>query len=98
MLAAAWESGALAGERVRVGWQEGAYRLRLSLQGGKVELAVLGPHGVLAGVPGALRKSDAYRQARAAQQEVQATYRLFRRHLEGYLLDGTPLAWDNFAT
>ncbi len=36
LLAAAWEQGPLAGERVCVGWQEGAYRLRLSLQAGKV--------------------------------------------------------------
>ena len=96
LLAAAWEPGALAGERVRVGWQEGVYRLRLSLQGGKVELEVLGPRGPLASIPGALRQSGTYRSAREAQRETQATYRLFRQHLEGCLLDGTPVSLGEF--
>lgn len=96
LLAAAWEPGTLAGERVRVGWQHGVYRLRLSLQAGTVDLEALGPRGPLAAIPAALRRSDAYRDARAAQRETQASYRLFRQHLEGRLLDGTPLTTGEF--
>jgi hypothetical protein len=96
MLAAAWDQGPLAGERVRVGWQEGLYRLRLSLQAGKVQLDVLGPRGPLPRVPAELRASDAYQQARAAQRETQQQYRLFRRQLEEYMLNGTPFAVGEF--
>jgi len=96
LLAAAWELGPLAGERVRVGWQQGAYRLRLSLQAGKVQLEIIGPRGPVSTIPADLRQSDAYRSARAAQRETQAQYRLFRQHLEGYLLNGTPLSSGEF--
>ncbi|MHB9110681.1 MAG: DUF4132 domain-containing protein [Armatimonadota bacterium] len=96
LLAAAWELGPLAGERVRVGWEEGLYRLRLSLHEGKVRLDVLGPHGSPVRVPPELRASEAYQEARAAQRETQAQYRLFRQHLERYLLEGTPLPVGEF--
>jgi len=96
LLAAAWELGPLAGERVCVGWEEGLHRLRLSLHEGKVRLDVLGPRGTPARVPPELRASDAYRQARAAQRETQAQYRLFRQHLERYMLEGTPLTAGEF--
>jgi len=96
LLAAAWEAGPLLGERVRVGWQDGLHRLRLSLHEGKVRLDVLGPRGPLARVPAILRGCDTYRQARAAQHETQAKYRLFRQHLERYMLEGTPIAAGEF--
>ncbi|MHB9023733.1 MAG: DUF4132 domain-containing protein [Armatimonadota bacterium] len=96
MLAAAWDQGPLAGERVRVGWEEGLYRLRLSLQAGKVQLDVLGPRGPLPRVPAELRNSDAYQQARSAQKETQQQYRLFRHQLEEYMLAGTPFSLGEF--
>jgi len=96
LLAAAWELGPLAGERVRVGWEDGSYRLRLNLHEGKVRLDVLGPHGPLARPPSALRAGDAYLEARAAQRETQAKYRLFRGHLERCMLEGTPIAAGEF--
>ncbi len=96
VLAAAWEQGPLAGERVRVGWEDGLYRLRLSLHGGAVRLDVLGPQGPLARVPAALRAGEAYRQARAAQRDTQAQYRLFRRHLETAMVEGTPFTLGEF--
>lgn len=96
LLAAAWELGPLAGERVRVGWEEGPHRLRLRLHDGKVRLDVLGARGPLPRVPAELRASDAYRDARAAQRETQAKYRLFRQHLERYMLVGTPINAGEF--
>jgi len=96
LLAAAWEQGPLMGERVRVGWEEGLYRLRLSLHEGKVCLDALGPHGLLSQVPYTLRAGNAFKEARAAQRETQAQYRLFRQHLERYMLEGTPIATGEF--
>lgn len=96
LLAAAWDPGPLAGERVRVGWQEGLFRLRLALEAGAVRLDVLGPRGPLPRVPAELARADGYRAARAAQKEVQATYRLFREHLETNMVLGRPLAAGEF--
>lgn len=96
LLSAAWELGPLAGERVRVGWQDGSHRMRLSLHAGKVRLDVLGPGGPVTRIPAALRAGDTYRQARAAQRETQAQYRLFRRHLEQRLLEGAPCSTGEF--
>jgi len=96
LLAAAWEQGPLAGAHVRVGWQHGPYRLRLSLHRGKVQLDVLDAGGTRAHIPAELRQSEAYRQARAAQRETQAQYRLFKEQLEGRMLDGTPFTAGEF--
>lgn len=96
LLATAWELGPLAGERVRTDWQVDGCRLRLSLHHGQVRLEALGPHGPLPRLPGALRTSDAYREARAAQKTVQAQYRLFKGHLEQALLRGQPFGAGEF--
>ncbi|HEX2950531.1 MAG TPA: DUF4132 domain-containing protein [Armatimonadota bacterium] len=96
LLRVAWESGPFAGERVRVGWQEGYYRIRLSLHQGKIQLDVIGPLGITKRIPQELRQSDSYRQARAAQREAQAQYRLFKQHLERYLLDSHPISYGEF--
>ncbi|HEY3377351.1 MAG TPA: DUF4132 domain-containing protein [Armatimonadota bacterium] len=96
LLTAAWELGPLAGERVRVGWQIGAYRMRLSLQGGKALLETLGPHGAVAHVPDAVRQSEAYRQARGAQREAQQQYRTFKQHLERQLIEASPMTSGEF--
>jgi hypothetical protein len=96
LLAAAWDLGPLAGERVRVGWQTGAYRLRLQLHAGKVELAGMGRRGLLTTLPPDLRHSAAYQEARDAQRAAQRQYRLFQQTLERYLLDARPLSGGEF--
>ncbi|MHB9133364.1 MAG: DUF4132 domain-containing protein [Armatimonadota bacterium] len=96
LLSLAWEAGPFAGERVRVGWEVGMYRLRLDLRGGKVQLDALGPRGPLFRIPIELRKTDAYRQAREAQREAQQQYRLFKRQLERYMLEGIPFTLGEF--
>jgi len=96
LLAAAWDLGPLAGERVRVGWEAGIYRLRLSVQVGKVQLEVLGPRGPLQRIPAELYQYPCYREARAAQKEAQSQYRLFKQHLEKYMLEGRPLSVGEF--
>ncbi len=96
LLSAAWEPGPLAGERVRVGWPDGVYRFRLSLRDGRVSLETLGPRGPMHQFPAALRQTEGYRQARAAQRETQEQYRLFRRHLERRMLESTPFAGREF--
>ena len=96
LLSAAWEQGPLAGARVRVDWQHEQFRLRLSLHGGAVRLDALGPRGPVARIPAELRQSDAYQQAREAQRETQAQYRLFKTHLERQMLEGTPLTAGEF--
>ena len=96
LLAVAWEAGPLQGERVRVLWEEGGYRLRLALQRGKVELQVLGARGPITAVPDAVRRGAAYRQAREAQRQAQAQYRLFKQSLETDMLASRPLALGEF--
>lgn len=96
LMTAAWQLGPLDGERVRVGWQEGIYRLRLETHAGTVQLEVLGPRGPVTRIPPELRRSGAYREARQAQREAQAQYRLFKQYLEQLLLDRRPLAWGEF--
>lgn len=96
LLAVAWEQGPLASERVRVGWQEGAYRMRLSLHAGKAQLDVIGPHGLTTAIPAELRQRAGYRAARAAQREANVQYRLFRQNLESSMLNGTPLSIGEF--
>jgi hypothetical protein len=96
LLDAAWEAGPLEGERVRVGWQEGPYRFRVSLQSGKVSLDVLAPEGVTTRIPPEVRQSAGYRAAREAQRAVQAQYRLFKGHLERYMLESTPFTLGEF--
>ena len=96
LLAAAWNLGPLAGERVRVGWEEGMYRLRLSVQVGKVQLEVLGPRGPLQRIPTELYRYPSYREARAAQKEAQSQYRLFKQHLEKNMLEARPLSVGEF--
>jgi hypothetical protein len=96
LLTLAWDPGPLRGERVRVLWEAGGYRIRLALQRGKVELQVLGPRGVLSPVPAAVRRSDAYRQARDAQRQAQVQYRLFKQALETGMLESRPMALGEF--
>ena len=98
LLNAALDVDALAGERVRVGWQVGGYRLRVGLRRGQVELDVLGPRGELAHVPTAIRKSAAYQQARTVQAAVKAQYRLFRQYLEEIMVNEQPLLAGVFLT
>ena len=96
LLAAAWELGPLAGERVRVGWEIGGYRLRLSVRDGKVRCEVLGPRGPVARIPAAVRQSEPYQEARAAQREAQGSYRLFKTHLERCLVEARPISSGEF--
>lgn len=96
MLATAWDDGPLFDAPVRVGWEDGLFRLRLELHRGKVAMTALGPGGAMPRIPTELRKSDAYREARAAQKDAQARYRLFRGHLERAMLDGAPMTAGQF--
>lgn len=96
LLATAWEDGPLFDAPVRVGWEDGLFRLRLELHRGKVTLTALGPGGLLARIPAELQKSEAYREARVAQKDAQARYRLFRDHLERAMLDGAPMTAGQF--
>ncbi len=95
-LAQAWEDGPLFDAPVRVGWEAGLYRLRLSLHRGQVMLEALGPTGVLPRIPAELRRGEAYAEARAARQEARERYRLFRAHLERAMLDGAPMPAGQF--
>ncbi len=96
LLAAAWEPGPLGGARVQVGWPVDEYRLRVGLHAGAVRLEVLGPRGPVPRVPEAVRRSEPYGQARAAQRAVQAQYRAFKAHLERALLDAVPFTTGEF--
>jgi len=96
LLTTAWDAGPLGGERVRVGWQEGAYRLRLSLHAGKAQLEILNAQGIVTRAPADLRTTIGYREARNAQREVQGRYREFKAQLERYLLDGCPFTIGEF--
>ena len=81
LLAAAWELGPLAGERVRVGWRGRRLSPATQRASGKIHLEAIGPHGPLSSIPTAVRHGEPYRQARAAQREALKYYRLFKRHL-----------------
>ena len=98
LLNEAWNVSALDGERVRVGWQIGSYRIRIGLRRGQVLLDVIGPHGAMNSIPTAVRKSEVYRLAREAQREVQRQYRVFRNFLEQAMLSEQPIIAGEFNT
>ncbi|MEI7834089.1 MAG: DUF4132 domain-containing protein [bacterium] len=95
-LAQAWDESQLGCGRVRTDWQTGIYRLRLSLHGGKVRFEALGPRGPLARIPEELRQSDVYREARAAEHELQVEYRRYRGELERWMMAETPVPVGQF--
>lgn len=96
LLASAWDDTFLANERVRVGWQHGSCRLRVSLRAGRAQLEVLGPLGVLKRIPDDLRHSDEYREARETQRQLDERYRLFKPYIEETMLTARPLSLGQF--
>lgn len=98
LLNEAWNISALDGDRVRVGWRTGGYRIRIALHRGQVLIDVIGPRGTMASIPPAVRQSDAYQQAREAQREAQRQYRIFRDFLEQAMLTQQPIMSGEFLT
>jgi hypothetical protein len=96
LLALAWEESPLDDAGVRVGWEAHGCRIRLALRHGTVTLEVLDVAGPLPRVPDDVRRSPAYREARAVQKEAQARYRAFRSHLERAFLEGMPVSTGQF--
>lgn len=95
-LSSVWNLGPLDDERVRVGWRDGAYRLRVSLHQGKARLEVIGLFGPETHIPAQLRQSATYREARQAQQAVQQQYNRFKLHCEQMMLEGQPISSGEF--
>jgi hypothetical protein len=95
--ATAWRREVLGHDRVRTDWPCDPYQLRLSVtRDGTARLEALGPEGPLVRPPADLRATDAYREARAVQREVEAQLRRFRAFLERAMVEQCPIAVDEW--
>jgi hypothetical protein len=84
-LAAAWEDAGMAQAPSRVWWDVAGHRVKLGLEGGKVEIQTWGP-ARKKNLPPAVRAHPHYREVQAAAKVLQGSYRLFRGRLEEEML------------
>jgi hypothetical protein len=94
-LAAAWEDAGLAQASSRVWWDIAGHRVKLGLEGGKVEIQAWGPARKKA-LPPAVRSHPRYQEVREAAKTLQQSYRLFRRRLEEEMIGGGSFSCQRF--